>query len=204
MVKFGEASVSGYSRREWAGWLAGCSQGLTLKRPTAIKDWKENYGNESPWKRAKTFGPEPPGNMESTSKQQSSEWGFVWSWWLWCNLSQWLEGTFITPKARAKNGRGWTIIVSGSGSYRPWWKCSEIMLVRSYPPAWAMENDTSALEGPEVGQRQDLMPKPRHGQGHHHRLHRHCLHLPRGQYSHRNSCLPAFPHMPCVQFFNAS
>ena len=28
--------------------LAGCSHGLTLKRPTAIKDLKENYGNGPP------------------------------------------------------------------------------------------------------------------------------------------------------------
>lgn len=30
----------------WSG-LAGCSHGLTLKRPTTIKDFKENYGNGS-------------------------------------------------------------------------------------------------------------------------------------------------------------
>lgn len=28
--------------------LAGCSHGLTVKRPTAIKDLKENYGNGPP------------------------------------------------------------------------------------------------------------------------------------------------------------
>lgn len=28
--------------------LAGCSHGLTLRRPTATKDLKENYGNGPP------------------------------------------------------------------------------------------------------------------------------------------------------------
>ena len=97
--------------------------------------------------------------MESTSKQQSPE-EDLWSWWLWCNLSQWLEGTFITPKARAKNGRGWTIIevrlwLLQTLMEMQWDNAGEII-----SPAWAMENDTSALEGPEVGQRRDLMPKP--------------------------------------------
>lgn len=67
-----------------------------------------------------------------------------------------------------------------------------------------MENDTSALQGPGVGQRRDLMPKPDMDRATTSSPQTLSAPLLRGQYSHRNSCLPDFPHTLYVQFFNAS
>lgn len=94
--------------------------------------------------------------MESSSKQQSPE-EDLWSWGFWCNLFQWLEGTWITPKARAKNRRGWTttevrLQLLQTLLETQWDHASEI----TFTLPEATEKDISVLQGWVIAKRQDL------------------------------------------------
>lgn len=142
--------------------------------------------------------------MESTSKHQSPE-EDLWSWWLWCNLAQWLEGTFITPKAKAKNRRGWTAIevrlwLLQTLMEMQWDHAGEII-----SPGLGCREQYICPGGTSNSEEMRLRPKtqtwPEPPPSFPHAV---SAPLPRGWHSHRNSCLLAFPHISYVQFFNAS